>query len=66
LGKLYEARQKIEQTVADRKLDSAKTMGTIGLKSGLLLFLIKPETPDDPAKLEKLKKAAADVLQLTL
>jgi len=41
-------------------------MGTIGLKSGLLVFLIKAETPDDPVKFEKLKKAAAEVLQITL
>lgn len=66
MGKLYDARLEIERVIAERKLDSAKTLGALGLRSGMLLFLIKAETPDDPVKLEKLKKAAADLLQIKL
>lgn len=66
LGKLYDTKVAIQKVIEQRGLDSAKVSGSICLKAGLLMALIKPETPDDPAKLEKLKTAAKDVLGVSL
>lgn len=63
---LYDLRVKIDKTIDERKLDAAATRGKIALQTGFLLSLISPTSPDDPAKLEKLKKAAADILQLRI
>ncbi len=40
--------------------------GKIGLRSGRLLALISPSTPDDPQAIAKLKLAAREVLNLNL
>lgn len=61
---LYDLRLKIDKTIEERKLDASATRGKIALQAGFLLSLVSASSPDDPAKIEKLKKAAADVLQL--
>ena len=45
---------------------SLEVKGKIGLRSGRLLALISPTTPDDPATITKLKAAAKDILNLNL
>jgi hypothetical protein len=40
--------------------------GKIALQAGFLLSLINPNSPDDPVKIEKLKKAAESVMQVKL
>ena len=64
MGVLYDLRVKIDKTIDERKLDAAATKGKIALQAGFLLSLVSPSSPDDPTKVAKLKKAAADVLQL--
>jgi len=66
MGVLYDLRSKIEKTIEERKLDVAAVRGKITLQTGFLLSLVNASTPDDPAKADKLRKAAADVLQLKL
>ncbi len=66
MGVLYDIRAKIDKAIEERRLDGAALKGKIGLQTGFLLSLISPGSPDDPAKMEKLRKAAADVLQLRL
>lgn len=66
MGLLVEMRNKIEKAITDKKLDGPAVRGKIALQTGFLLSLVGPATPDDPAKVAKLKKAAADVLQLSL
>ena len=66
MGALFDARQKIESAIQQKGLDAAQIKGAIGLKTGVLLNLLSANTPDDPAKLAKLKQAAADVLGLNL
>lgn len=66
MGKLYDTKVAIQKVIDQRGLDSPKVCGSICLKAGLLLALVKPETPDDPAKLEKLKSAGKDVLGVSL
>jgi hypothetical protein len=62
VGKLYEAVQKIDAAITQKNLDRADMRGKIGLKAGVLLAVLKADTPDDPAKLDKLRRAAQDVL----
>jgi hypothetical protein len=66
MGMLYDLRSKIEKVIEDRKLDASTVRGKITLQTGFLISLVTAATPDDSAKIEKLKKAAADVLQLKL
>ena len=66
MGVLYDLRSKIEKTIEDRKLDPSTVRGKLTLQTGFLISLVNPTTPDDSVKIEKLKKAAADVLQLRL
>jgi hypothetical protein len=63
MGKLYDAKVRLEQVIREKRLDEAEVKGSLSLKSGVLLALVRPETPDDPAKLEKLRAAARLVLK---
>ncbi len=63
---LYDLRSKIDKTIEEKKLDGAAVRGKIALQAGFLLSFVSPSTPDDPVKIEKLKKAAAAVMQLHL
>lgn len=62
MAALFEAKKRIEQIIATRKLEPALTLGKIGLKAGFLLAFIKAETPDDAEKLKKLKLATQEIL----
>jgi len=62
VGTLYRLAQRIEEAIAASGLDRFKVRGQIAFKSGLSLDLIDPDAPDDPAALEALRAAAAQVL----
>lgn len=62
MGALYDLVQRIEASIERQGLPRFKVKGSIGLKAGLLLSLVTPDTPDDPAKVEAVKAAARDVL----
>lgn len=66
MGQTYEAKRKVEQVIAERRLNEAEVKGKLSLKSGMLLAFIKPDSPDDPVKLEKLRAAARELLQIEL
>jgi hypothetical protein len=66
MGQLYDVRMKIEAIIKEKGLDEYSIRGKIGMKSGLILALLKPETPDDPDKLKRLKTAAHDILNVNL
>lgn len=66
MGQLFDSRCRLDQIIRDRKLDQIKVYGEIGLKAGMLVSLLKAATPDDEAKLQKLRKAAQEVLGLPL
>ena len=59
---LYETVKKIEDVIAEKKLDPYRTKGQIALKAGFSLSLVKASTPDDPARLTRLREAAMLVL----
>lgn len=66
MGQLYDAVAKINDVIDTRGLDAAKTKGELSLRSGFFLAIIFPETPDDAEKLEKLRVAARDVLNISV
>ena len=66
MGQLHDLKLKLDRLIADRSLDPAETMGRLSLKSGVLVSLLHEGSPDDPAKLEKLRKAAKAVLGVEL
>lgn len=66
MSQTYEAKRKVDQIIADRRLNEAEVKGKLSLKSGMLLAFIKPDSPDDPVKLEKLRAAARELLQIEL
>jgi hypothetical protein len=66
MGQTYEAKRKLEQVIAERGLNAAEVKGKLSLRSGMLLAFVKPDSPDDPVKLEKLRAAARELLQIEL
>lgn len=63
---LYEMKLRLEEKIASDKLDAAVIKGKIGLKVGLLIALITPNTPDKPEQVVKFKSAAKEILNLSL
>ena len=66
MGQLFDLKQKIEGIIESKNLDAVKTKGQIGLKAGLMLAFINAGTPDDKDKLEKVRAAAKEVLNVSL
>ena len=66
MGKLYDARIKIERIIEEKKLDPFLTKGKVGLKAGLVITALSQDTPDDDVKLEKLKAAVKEVINETI
>ena len=66
MGKLYELKQKALQVIDEKKLDPIKYSGQIGLKCGMMLPFINANTPDDPTKIELMRKAIFSVLSVNV
>jgi hypothetical protein len=66
VGTLYNLKVSIEQKIKTGGLDATQVRGAIGLRTGRLLSLISPNTPDDPAAIAKMRQAAKDVLNISL
>jgi hypothetical protein len=63
---LYDYRLAIEGKIKADGLDSMKVKGEIGLRTGKLMSLISPSTPDDPVVVAKFRLAVKEVLNLSL
>lgn len=66
MGQTYEAKLKLERFIQERRLNEAEVKGKLSLRAGMLLAFVKPDSPDDPVKLERLRTAAREILQLEL
>lgn len=66
MSQLYDLRLRIEEKIKADGLDSMDIKGKLGLRSGNLLSLISPTTPDDPETINKLKLAAKELLNINL
>ncbi|MGA3238247.1 MAG: hypothetical protein ABSG03_18295 [Bryobacteraceae bacterium] len=63
---IYQFKIKIEEKIKADGLDAAQIRGEIGLRTGRLLSLISPNTPDDPIVVAKFRQAALDLLKMSL
>lgn len=66
MGKLYDDCQRIQAHIEANGLDVFRTRGALALQCGFLITLVEPGDPDDSAKVDALRKAARDVLNLEL
>lgn len=66
MSQLYDLKVKIEEKIQASGLDPKETKGKLGLRSGILLSLINPSTPDNPETVAKLRQAAKEVLNVAL
>lgn len=64
MGMLYDMKLRVEETIATKKLDAMDIKGRLGLKTGMLIALISPNTPDNPVSIAKFKTAAKEILNL--
>ena len=62
MGALYETKVMIDKIIEQKKLDPFQTKGAIGLRAGILLGFLRPDTPDDNITMEKLKNAVREIL----
>jgi hypothetical protein len=66
MSQLYDLRLRIEEKIKTAGLDATEVKGKLALRSGKLLALISPNSPDDPATLAKLRAAAKELLNLNV
>ncbi|MGB7436798.1 MAG: hypothetical protein WBR26_12375 [Candidatus Acidiferrum sp.] len=66
MSQIYDLRLRIEEKIKTDGLNAMDVKGKLGLRSGKLLSLITPSTPDDPDTIAKLKEAAKAILNVNL
>jgi len=66
VSQIYDMRLKIEEKIKADGLNAMDIKGKLGLKTGKMLALITPTTPDDPDLISKLRDAAKELLNLSL
>lgn len=64
MGMLYEMKLRVEETIEAKRLDAMDIKGRMGLKTGMLIALISPHTPDNPDSIAKFRTAAKEILNL--
>lgn len=64
MGELYKLKVSIEEKIKTEGLDLVQMKGKIGLRTGRVLSLITPATPDDAVSIDKFRQAAWEFLQL--
>ena len=66
MSQLNDLKVRIEARIKADGLDPVAVKGKIGLRAGRLLAFINPNTPDDPEAIANLKRAAKEIINLTL
>jgi len=66
MGQLYDCCQRIQEHIDRNGLDQFKSRGELALRCGFLITLVKPEDPDDSAKISSLRNAAQEVFGLSV
>ena len=66
MSQLYDLKLQIEEKIKTSGLDPKDVKGKLGLRSGMLLALIHPTTPDNPEAISKLKQAVKEVMHVSL
>ncbi len=65
MGQLLEISKKIDEIISQKGMDKLTTRGKIALKSGVLMAF-NENTPDDMAKVQKIKDAAREILGVSI
>lgn len=66
MGQLHEMVQQLDHLIKLKGLPFAKTKGLVVIKAGFSLVLIDPSTPDDPARIARLRAAVKEVIGETI
>jgi hypothetical protein len=66
MGELFDAKLKLDRIIREKNLNASEVTGKLSLRSGVLLSLVRQDTPDDPAKIEKLRDAVRKLLETEL
>lgn len=66
MGQLFELKERAYKIMEEKKLDHVKFGGKIGLKCGFLLPFIKADTPDEADKIQALKGAINEILEVAV
>lgn len=66
MGRLYDACQYVIRQIEERGMDPFKSRGAIALQTGFLISAVGPSDPDDSERLAQLRKAAQDVLGISV
>ncbi len=62
MGKMFNILEKAKEKAKEKGMPENLTILRIGLKTGIVVKNITSDTPDDPAKIQKLQTAASEVL----
>lgn len=66
MGQLFDLKEKAYKIMEEKNLDHVKFGGKLGLKCGFLLPFIKADTPDEADKIQALKAAIQEILEVTV
>lgn len=66
MGRLYDDCQYVMRTIEKQGLDVFKSRGAIALETGFLISAISERDSDDPEKIESLRRAAREILQIEI
>lgn len=62
MGILFDTVQRLDRLIERKGLPHARTKGLVVIKAGFSLVLVRPDTPDDPAKVRALQQAIRAVV----
>jgi hypothetical protein len=62
MGALYDEVQRLDAAIKKSGKDYFVTKGQLSMKAGFMITLVTPSSPDDPAKMAALQKAAREIL----
>lgn len=62
MGKLYEACRQVIDYIDSSGQDVFKARGSIAMRTGFLITLVREDDPDDPVKVQAVIDAAQEVL----
>jgi hypothetical protein len=66
MGTLFELKEKAYKIIEEKKLDKIQFGGKIGLKAGFMLPFVVASTSDDKVKIDMLRKAISEVLDVNV
>lgn len=66
MGKLYDACKQVIDYIDSSGQDVFKARGSIAMRTGFLITLVREDDPDDPVKVKAVVDAAQEVLGINV